>query len=508
MAREIDRREFIQKTGLAAVAYAATGGGAFGIGERATPANVLFLISDDHAAYVCGAYGNDRARTPNLDNLAGSGVRFTNAFVNCPMCTASRQSFLTGRLPHSIGVTQLPTALPAETTTLAELLKPYGYTTAAIGKMHFNSDLRHGFDFRLDLAEHRAYQQLHPARPLPDNIEVLPPWRPFKDPAAIWLNGSYLPFGAYDEDMPGTWFARKAQEYLRQSRDQPFFLITSFYEPHSPFHFPIEYRGMYEPASFDVPEAGPEDDWQIPEIFRDLTRSEKQHIIASNYTSVAYMDKNVGLVLETLKETGLDKNTLVIYIGDHGYNLGHHGRFEKHCSYDQAVRAPLIVRLPGASESSVVDSLAEFIDIFPTIAEVCAVPVPDIVEGKSLLPLIEGTESDIRDVVFSEYLENEEAMVRTQRYKFVYITGKRERQDGYKTGRPLPGRMRILFDILNDPNEFINLADRPEYRETVDKFQREMLRRFAETSPARAAIPSGLSVEDQLDYYLQPRDGK
>jgi arylsulfatase A-like enzyme len=139
---------------------------------------------------------------------------------------------------------------------------------------------------------------------------------------------------------------------------------------------------------------------------------------------------------------------------------------------------------------------------------VCAVPVPDIVEGKSLLPLIEGTESDIRDVVFSEYLENEEAMVRTQRYKFVYITGKRERQDGYKTGRPLPGRMRILFDILNDPNEFINLADRPEYRETVDKFQREMLRRFEETSPARAAIPSGVSVEDQLDYYLQPRDGK
>src|SRR5439155_7932375 len=128
-------------------------------GQKTPPPNILWIIADDHVPYVMGAYGNKQVRTPNLDKLASQGMRFDRAFCNSPVCTASRQSFLTGRYPRTIGVTQLATALPESETTLAELLKDAGYDTAAIGKMHFNSNLRHGFDTRIDLTEHQKWLQ-------------------------------------------------------------------------------------------------------------------------------------------------------------------------------------------------------------------------------------------------------------------------------------------------------------------------------------------------------------
>ena len=118
---------------------------------------MLWICADDHAAYVCGAYGNKIVRTPNLDRLAAEGMRFDRAFCNSPVCTASRQSFLTGRYPRTVGVTQLKTPLPEGERTLAHFLKAAGYDTASFGKMHFNSALTHGFDVRKDLAQHAQY---------------------------------------------------------------------------------------------------------------------------------------------------------------------------------------------------------------------------------------------------------------------------------------------------------------------------------------------------------------
>ncbi len=506
---ETNRRTFLKTSAVAAATGLSGLEGLARSTEKRNKPNVLFLISDDHAAYVCGAYGNQKARTPNLDGFAETGVRFTNAYCNSPMCTPSRQSFITGKVPHSVGVTMLRSALPEQALTIGELLKEHGYSTAAIGKMHFNSNLKHGFDHRLDHREHRQYLQENPPRPVPDDVPVLPRWRPFRDPASVWLNGMYYPYGAYDEDMAGTWFAREAQKFLRDHVDEPFFLVASFYEPHSPFRFPIEYSGMFDPDSFDPPEPGPEDAWQMPEIFRDLTRSEKQGITASYYTSTAFMDKNVGLVLDTLKETGLDENTLVIYLGDHGYNLGHHGRFEKHCSYDEAVRAPLMIRLPGSNRRNVAsDALVEFIDVFPTIADVCGIEIPEDVEGRSLLPVVEGKTDEHREYAFSEYYPNEEAMVCSKRFKYVFMRGKRIRPDGYKTGLSPRGRTERLFDLVNDPNEMNNLAYEAEYEDVVNRLKQELLRRLEHNSPYRETLPPGLSIEEKLEHYLNTRGKK
>lgn len=475
--------------------------------QAADRPNVLWICSDDHAAYVTGCYGNTIVRTPNIDRLAAEGVRFARAFCNAPICTASRQSFLTGRYPRSVGVTVLKTPLPQSEVTLAEMLQEAGYITASYGKMHFNSNLKHGFDERLDLPNWQQWRRQQPQRPLPEGVEVLPPWKPFQDPARIWLNSMCAPFAARDSDMAGTFFAQKGAEFLAQKHEQPFFLMVSFYEPHSPFHFPVEYRGRHRPEEFTVPEVGPEDDDQIPDIFRDLTDDEKRGINAAYYTSVEFMDKNVGIVLSALRQAGLEDDTLVIYTGDHGYMLGHHGRFEKHCSYDPAVSAPLILRYPPRfPQGRVVHALTEFVDIVPTVLEVCGLQVPDRVQGRSLLRLAGGQTEEHREHVIVEYAHNDEIMIRDDRYKLTYQRGKRVRDDGYDPKRPLPGPTFKFFDLQEDPGEFRNIITAPEHQERIARFKRLLAEHIRRTQRLPGILPETDDPDAVLEAGVQPHD--
>lgn len=476
------------------------------------PPNVLLIMGDDHApyvygAYAYGAYGNGVVRTPNLDRLASEGMRFVRAYCNSPVCTASRQSLLTGRYPRTVGVTQLRTALPSHETTMAEWFRQAGYDTGAIGKMHFNSNLSHGFQVRIDRPEHNAYLKQKGVTPIPEGIEVLGPWRPFQVHAREWLNGSYLPYGAVDEDMDAHFLAERASEYITTKRETPFFLVVSFYQPHSPFNFPVEYRGRHDPAKFDPPEPGPEDDWQIPKIFRDLTREEKQNITAAYYTAVEYLDAKIGAVLDALDRSGEADDTIVVYVGDHGYFLGHHGRFEKHAMFEEAVRAPLVVRYPGQVEAgSTTEALVEFIDIFPTLTDYCDLDDPHDIQGKSLEPVLSGAAETHREQVVVEYSENEEAMIRDERWKLIYGTGKRHRQDGYETLDPTPGRTVLLFDTQTDPSEHHNLADDPAHEERMTKMLSQLADHMRDTARRREGIPETEDVYEVLDYCLVPRD--
>lgn len=479
-----------------------------GSAVSAAPPNVLWICADDLAAYPLGCYGDQLAKTPNIDALAKSGVRFDRAYCNSPVCTASRQSFLTGRYPRSVGVTQLKTALPDGTPTLATLFKAAGYNTLSVGKMHFNSQLKHGFDVRIDAPDHRKELTARKPQPLPDGVEVQPKWQPFKDHARTWLNSKALPFGATAADMPGTFYAAKGAELLAAKRDKPFFLMVSFYEPHSPFHFPVEDRGTFDPKKFGVPKVAADDDWHIPAIFRDLTDAEKQGITAAYYTSAAFLDRNVGKVLDALKKAGLEENTIVVLTGDHGYMLGHHGRFEKHCCYEPAVRAPLLVRLPGVTKPGSTSALTEFIDVAPTLLEACGVKVPDSVQGKSLLPVLSGKVATHRERVFVEYSENEEAMVRTAEWKLIYTTGARKREDGYETGKPLPGRVVQLFDLNNDPDETTNLAGKKEHTGRVTELTAALEEHLTATAREPKLIPKADDVHKRLSHLLQPRDVK
>jgi arylsulfatase A-like enzyme len=469
--------------------------------------NVLWICGDDHAPYVIGAYSNRQVRTPDLDKLSAQGMRFDRAYCNSPVCTASRQSFLTGRYPRTVGVTQLKTALPESEVTLAEMLKAAGYATAAFGKMHFNSELKHGFDRRIDQPEYKTWLNRKIRTPLPDPIETQPVWKPFRDPARIWLNARNLPLGSVDGEMFGTFLADEATQYLLHARTEPFFLMVSFTEPHSPFHFPIEYRNRHRPSDFSAPKLAQVDEAQVPEVFRGLTEPDKQGIVAAYYNSVEFLDKNIGRVLEALDKSGQAQDTIVIYTGDHGYMLGQHGRFEKHCGYEPAVRAPLMIRFPDrVKPGQHSPALVELIDIVPTILEWLRVPIPSSVQGRSLVPVLTGQAAKHRERVVSEYSENEEAYIVTERWKFIYGTGRRLREDGYATGRPLPGRTLQLFDLQNDPEELLNLANHRAHQKEILAFTVELAEHMKRTAREPELIPKSDDPHAILEFCLKPRD--
>jgi choline-sulfatase len=475
--------------------------------EPERPPNVLIICADDHAAYVTGCYGNSQVRTPNIDRLAAEGLRFDRAYCNSPVCTASRQSFLTGRYPRTIGVTQLKTALPDSEVTLAETYKLAGWDTAAIGKMHFNSDLAHGFDLRIDTPDYRRWLKEQTRAPLPPGTPVQPPWKPFKDPARIWLNSAALPIDNVEAQTDGMYFADQAAGFLAKKRAKPFLLMVSFYEPHSPYRFPLEYRGRHNPASFTVPQPGPEDDDQIPAIFRDLTTAEKQGVNAAYHTSVEFMDACVGRVLEALRVNELADDTLVIYLGDHGYMLGQHGRFEKHCSYEEAVRVPLIMRWPkriAAGRSS--RAFVELVDLVPTIHELCGYQLTPPLQGKSLLPLIDIKTTKHREFVVVEYAQNDEVMIRDNDWKLIYERGAQQRQDGYATGRPLVPHQFRLYDMRADKAEMHNVVADPANAATVKRLTDALVYRLATTAREPSKVPPLAEPLAVLDYCVQSHD--
>ncbi|MBR9999630.1 MAG: sulfatase-like hydrolase/transferase [Cyclobacteriaceae bacterium] len=469
--------------------------------------NVIVIIGDDHASHVMGALGNDLVRTPNLDRLAGEGILFSNAFANSPLCSASRQSLLTGKYPHATGVTLLTTSFPEEQVTVADHLSNYGFSTAIIGKNHFNNNLNHGFDLKIERSDYFKFLENNPPRPVPDSVKVRPPWKPFNDHARIWLNSETLPSEYYDEDDIGTWYAAQAVEFIQNNRDNRFCLWLGFHEPHSPFNFPVEYYGSYDPDRMPLPEGSPEDDEYIPLVFSDLTDVEKKGIIAAYYTSVEYLDKNIGLVLDGLNDAGLSGETLVIYLGDHGYLLNHHKRFEKHMMWEEAVRAPLIIRA-GNRETmeNREEKMVEFIDVAPTIMDFLGVPPLTQAQGKSLRPFYDQEIPLYKEMVFSEFLADNKAMVRTDRWKYIFTSGNHDLAQGYATGNDPAGIRHRLYDLINDPDETTDVSGNHAYQQEMESLQFGMLEIFKSTHPGAGDLPEGLSVEEQLVWFCEPPD--
>ncbi len=470
--------------------------------------NILILIADDHAAYTLGLDGDPHNATPNLDRLGRQGVYFDHAYVNAPVCTASRQSFITGRYPHSVGVTVLTTPLPETAVTLGDWFASRGYATGAIGKMHFNGPSANGFDIRIDTPDWRRWLQQHP----PEGGDQRRPWRPFRDPAAVWLNAAARDVGLPLASCEATFFADRATDYFRSHKEanNPFALVVSFHEPHSPFVFPRAWAGKFSPKDFPVRPVSNADRLEQPEIFAPLTPDDVRGIQAAYYTSLNYVDSQIGRVLDALDKAGIADDTIVVYWGDNGYSLGHHGRFEKHILYEPAVRVPLIVRWPGhVPEGRRVSELVEMVDVFPTLTDLLKIPAPPDLHGRSLVGLLEGEpEAKGRDAVFSEYLENEEAMIRTDRYKLIVGTGRRQRQDGYTTGRPLPGPYIRLYDLAEDSEETTDLSDRADLAPVVKDLQHRLYERLVETRQGQPSVPDGLSEIEAIHWCLVPRDAR
>ncbi|MGK7397387.1 MAG: sulfatase family protein [Candidatus Cyclobacteriaceae bacterium M3_2C_046] len=480
--------------------------------------NVVFIVSDDHHPEVIGTAGNSLIKTPNLDLLASEGMFFTNGYANSPICSASRQSMMTGKYPHSTRVNLLFTPFPDHgNVTIAEYLKDKGFKTALVGKNHFNNWVfnelykegaypDHGWDHMIDKAEHQAYLKENPPKKIPDHIRTRASVQAYE--GAAWRkNADMLPEPYYDKDSQGTFLANWAADFISKNKNDRFCLWVAFHEPHAPFNFPVEYAGKYDPNDVPLPQGSPEDDRWIPLQFKDLTEQQRRGIIASYYTSVEYMDKNVGIVLDALRDNGLEENTLVIFNGDQGYLLNEHKRFEKHTFWDESITSPLIIRGKSrylAGQKS--DALVEFIDLVPTATQALGFNLHPDFQGKPLNSLLQGKTTSHRDHVFGEFLQDDKAMVADQEWKYIFTTGKYDLDLGYATGHGPSGIYHRLYNISEDPDETTNLAYQEKYKNKVFEMQDIMLNKFNQTHPDADRLPLELNQTGQLVWFCQPRD--
>ncbi len=478
--------------------------------------NVVVIVADDHALKVTGCYGNTIIRTPNIDKLSEQGITFTNAYCNSPICSASRQSLLTGKYPHATRVNLLFTPFPDEgNTTIAEHLKAQGYNTGLVGKTHWNNWAwaslyengmpTHGFDTRIEKGEYQTFLKENPMPELPSSVETYSKEKA-NESIPEWMNARCLPQPFFEEYSEGTFYANQASEFIAENREEPFFLWVAFKEPHHPYYFPIEYRGKYNPKDMPLPTGSLEDDRWIPEKFKNLSDDEKRGIIASYYTSTEYLDKNIGLVLDAIKANKLEENTLVVYISDNGYLLNEHKRFEKHTMWEEAVHQPMIFKVPGEQGGVTKSAYVEYVDLVPTILDLTANKGLAEVQGESFSSVFGDDVDEHRDYVFSEYLQDNMAMVATKNWKYIFHTGSRDLGIGYATGNGPSGIFHGLYNLNNDPTEGKNLANNNKYKKTLSELQNTMLQHFYETHPDAGNCPESLSLEGKLVWFCEPRD--
>ncbi len=473
--------------------------------------NIVVVISDDHSNQTLGCYGNSHIKTPNMDRLASRGVLFENAYSQSPICSASRQSILSGKYPHATGVSLLFTPFPdGGNTTIAEQLKKQGYATALFGKTHFNNfiwwDLykdgfpTYGFDTIIGKDEYKQFLKDNPNPPIPENIKTRGRGKEH------FKNKQYLPVAVNDSLADGTYLAKEAIKFIEQNKTKPFFAWVAFHEPHDPFSFPIEYADMYDVDSMPLGIKGPEDDRWLPEMFRGLSEKEKKGIVASYYTSVSFMDKNLGLIIDALEKNGLTENTLIVYASDQGYQLHDHGRYEKHTMWKQSVEAPLIISGPGIQKNVATDALVEMLDLAPTFTDVLGFEPYEDWQGRSFLPLLQGKTNQHREEAFAVYLNDNKAMVATKDWKYIFHTGHHDLDLGYKTGYGPSGIFQKLYHLKTDPEEMQNLAYEPQYLDTLKHFRDRLLENFMQTHPDADRVPDELNKIGKIVWFCEPRD--
>lgn len=437
--------------------------------------NVLFIISDDLRTEL-GSYGSKLAKTPNIDRLASSGVRFDRAYCQFPLCNPSRVSMLTGRQPLATGVlgnrTDFREAHP-DFVTLPELFKKSGWLAVRVGKI-FHGGLDDHASWS-EGAEPRVNFDEAGLRRLDEAEVIFAAERSAQNSAGqrrannsdrwIVLEGDGESHGDYRT-------ANRTIELLRRFKEsrQPFFIGCGFVKPHSPPTAPQKFYDLYDPAKIELPpDFAPRP--TVPEGFpraairprnadlfmgRDASPEEARQMIRAYAASTSWMDWNVGRVLSELEKLGLRDSTVVVFWGDHGYQLGEKGKWSKAGSlFEQGTRLPLIIAPPGQSKGKVVEQLVQSVDIYPTVAELCGLKTPEGVEGRSLVPLIRNPKAEWNYPAFSIWSENGRtvhgAAVKTQKYRYAEFFE--------------AGGGAMLFDEAADPHEMKNLADDPEFAE-------------------------------------------
>jgi iduronate 2-sulfatase len=445
----------------------------------APPKNVLFLISDDLTATALSCYGNTVSKTPHIDRLAAQGTRFTRAFCNATYCGPSRASFMSGYYPHAIGVLGYTSPRPAigDRATWSQHFKNNGYHTARVSKI-YHMGVPGGIEEGSDGADDPAswtekFNSPGPEWKAPGTGETLE-GNPDGTRPVVGGN-TFVVVEADGDDLVHSdgKTAVKAVELLQKHANAPFFLAIGFVRPHVPFVAPRKYFEPYLPYDKmplppkiagdwdDIPKAGINYKTSV-NMKMDERRQKKA--VGGYYAAVAYMDAQVGKVLDALDQSGQADNTIVIFTSDHGYHLGEHDFWAKVSLRDESAMVPLIIKVPG-KKPAVCRSLVELIDLYPTVASLCGLEVPARLQGQNLAPLFDDPARTVRDTAFCVAPSSKGFLLRDDQWACIQYT-----EDASKGIE--------LFDMVNDPKQNTNLAAKPEHAATVAAFKTRLAARL------------------------------
>ena len=439
--------------------------------------NILLIHVDQWRADALGFTGQTPAETPHLDRLFEEGVHFSQAYAACPSCIASRASMHTGLTPRSHGRVGYRDGVPwTYETTLAGLFANGGYHTQAVGKMHvyparnllgFHNVVLH--DGYLHY-ERRADHDLH-------RVDDYLPWlRERLGPAADYIdtglgcNGYVTRPWIYDDMLhPSAWVTTQSIDFLRR-RDptKPFFLYASYHRPHPPLDPPEAYFRMYVQHELPPPVTG---DWDadFPRRSRGLDSpiprdpAQMQRARQAYYAQLTFIDHQINRLIHTLHAHEVLDNTVILFVADHGEMLYDHGLIAKALPYDASARVPFLLRLPAAmgfNQGATVAAPVEERDVLPTLCDVAGIPVPDTVEGQSVLPFCRGEAPAWRPYVHGEHawgdLSNQWLTDGTWTYAWYS-------QSGYEQ----------LFNLADDPQQRHNLA--PDHPDLVAEWRQRLV---------------------------------
>jgi iduronate 2-sulfatase len=440
-----------------------------GVGHAEEPAikNVLFLISDDLKASVLGCYGDRVCQTPNIDKLAADGLVFERAFCQGTSCNPSRTSLMFSRYQGKGDV------------NMGQYFRQHGWYSARVGKiyhMRVPGDIIAGTN-GLDIASSWTQRfnspglEAHtPGEYACLNLNIfttdLANRESTKMKHRMFVTVQYEGDGS---DQPDHKSASKAIELLREYRREPFFLAVGFVRPHYPMVAPRQYFQPYPWQQIDLPESTADDLADIPKLGLAGTISQsnpigkypdnQKRMWSGYYASVAFMDEQVGRVIDELDRLGLRDSTAIVFTSDHGYHLGEHGFWQKSNLHEEVLRVPLIIDVPNRKAGRT-QSIVELVDLFPTLAELAGLPVPASLDGKSLLPVLRDHQATVKAAALSF---NNGFSLRTPNWHYMRYRDKTAE----------------LYDMRSDPNEFTNLANRSTHRaerERLDNLLQETLK--------------------------------
>ncbi len=467
--------------------------------------NVLFIASDDLRPEL-GCYGHPMVKSPNIDRLAAEGTLFTRAYCQQAVCNPSCASLMTSLRPESTGVLDLPTHfrdLRPDAVTIAQYFKQHGYVTRRVGKIYHTGHGNHD--------DPLSWSKTEPVKLAPRYSEagtrlLQQRVREAKARGVDVKNNATRPRGVPweapdvpDDSLTDGSIAARGIELIRQHKEQPFFVAVGFLNPHLPFVAPKKYWDLYQRESIpladnpDPPQDSPKYAWTSWGELRKyhgiptrgpLSDQQAREAIHGYWAATSYIDAQIGRLLDELDRLQLRDKTVVILWGDHGWQLGEHGFWCKHTNYEVAARVPLIISIPGQPHRGARPSgLVEFVDIFPSLAEACGLPAPRGLEGISFLPLVKDPQRDWKKAVFHVYPRNMPGhgaalgrAMRTDRYRLVQWSPNKSDYCEYE-----------LYDLQADPDENVNIAQRPEASEIRQQLIKQL------EAGWRGALPSGVT---------------